>query len=37
MPVTVSAKGWVLTLWIPCRPGNRRRILDRVRQMPEAP
>jgi hypothetical protein len=30
----VGGRGLLVTLWIPCRPRNRRRILDRIRQLP---
>jgi len=32
----VGGRGLLITLWIPCRPRNRRRILDRIRQLPAA-
>jgi hypothetical protein len=30
----VGGRGLLVTLWIPCRPRNRKRILDRIRQLP---
>jgi hypothetical protein len=32
----VGGRGLLLTLWVPRRPRNRRRILDRIRQLPVA-
>src|SRR5438034_1095204 len=32
----VGGRGLLITLWVPCRPRNRRRILDRIQQLPAA-